>query len=365
MTDVTEQNKVAGAPAMEPVTIGAKADAGARKAAAGARKVAAGAGKAAAGAREAASGAVVVMRRRGGRALLLGRESLHKATTSTRASIGPRVGRLGRWLRRTAIRSLVQSRTLARGSVHQVQTRAVPATIDAGWRLRERLRPRVLKQDYRRFQIFMHRVLFDRTVENLLFASSKDRVPLNQLHIRSLTRLSGRDYRPTPRLVFEWAMEALPEPVKRFAFVDFGAGVGRVLMLASHWEFEKIIGVEFAQELHDDCLMNIAQYPRSRMKCRDVTCILEDATHFDIPDQDCVLYFFNPFGENVLREVMARVARSYDRNPRRIYVISVDLAATSTIEEWRIFERIPIERQLRLKIRTFSPYTIAVYRSIL
>ena len=379
MTDVTDRNKVPGTPAMKPAAIGAKADAigakadaSARKAVAGAREAMAGARDAAAGARKAAAGAVVRLQRRSGRAIQLGRTSLRQAATSTRTTVGPRVRSVSHWLSRQARRTAVRSQILARAGEQQAQrgaelvrTRVVPAAIDAAGRLRERLRPRVLKQDYRRLQLLVHRVLFDRSVETLLFASSKDRVPLNQLHIKSLTRLSGRDYRPTPRLVFEWAMEILPEPVKRFAFVDFGAGSGRVLLLASHREFEKVVGVEFAEELHDDCLMNIAQYPRSRMACRDVTCVLEDATHFDIPEQNCVLYFFNPFGENVLREVMVRVARSYDRNPRRIYLVCVDLAATSTIEEWQIFKRVPIERQLSLKIQAFSPYSIAVYRTIL
>ena len=52
--------------------------------------------------------------------------------------------------------------------------------------------------------------------------------------------------------------------LSRLSFVDYGAGKGRVLLLASQHPFAAIGGIEFAEELHDDATMNIAQFPRSR-----------------------------------------------------------------------------------------------------
>ena len=76
-------------------------------------------------------------------------------------------------------------------------------------------------------------------------------------------------------------MAAIDYDFSRLTFVDYGAGKGRVLLLASEHPFAAVGGIEFAEELHDDAVMNIAQYPRSRMKCRNVECVLEDVIRSD------------------------------------------------------------------------------------
>lgn len=245
-----------------------------------------------------------------------------------------------------------------------VDLRVQPWLAKKGRQLAARLEPGVLKQDYNRLLLLGHTAVFDRSFESLAFVSTSEHIPLSELRIQSLIRLSGHDYKPVPRLVFQWAMEALPADLSRVTFVDFGAGRGRAVLLASHYNFEKVIGVEFAQQLQDDCQMNIAQYPRSLMKCRDVECLFEDAANFQIPDQEAVFYFFNPFNQRVLSEVLNRIAHSYDRNPRRMYLVFVDLADSETIEQWRMFKRLRLDKLLRLKIRLFSPYSLTVFRSL-
>jgi predicted RNA methylase len=39
------------------------------------------------------------------------------------------------------------------------------------------------------------------------------------------------------------------EDLHRFSFVDFGSGKGRVLLVASHYPFREVVGVEFSPEL--------------------------------------------------------------------------------------------------------------------
>jgi hypothetical protein len=48
-----------------------------------------------------------------------------------------------------------------------------------------------------------------------------------------------------------------------------------------------------------------------------------DATHFELPLEPCVLYFFAPFDGPVLDLVLANVAASWRIRPRRIYAIYV------------------------------------------
>ncbi len=128
-------------------------------------------------------------------------------------------------------------------------------------------------------------------------------------------------YLPTSSLAFRAAISCLPIDVSEFVFVDFGSGKGRTLLLASEYGFKKIIGVEFARELHFKAQANVAHYTNSRQKCFDIQCDQVDATLFDVPDERCVFYFFHPFEEPVMRKVLFRIRTSYMSNPRKMYFV--------------------------------------------
>lgn len=281
-----------------------------------------------------------------------------RASSKTARDIG------SSWFQSAGNRLRGQSRNAADLSMQFTRTRGLP-WLDKQLRfLKEHARPSVLLRDYRQMLLMIHSKLLDRNLENLMFVRSDAPAALSRLKIRHLSRLSGRDYKPTPRLVFQWAIESLPEALDRFTFVDFGAGRGRVLLLASQKKFEKIVGVEFAEELHNDCEMNIAQYPRSLMKCRDVECVLDDAANFKIPDDQAVFYFFHPFDKKVMGDVLARIAESYDRNPRRLYLICVDRPNSKLVEEWGIFRPVPMRGLNGLKLTLLSPYDVTIYRTV-
>ena len=234
----------------------------------------------------------------------------------------------------------------------------------AGQWLARRMHPRSLIQDYRRFLLLIHRLGPDLLIERLFFVRTSKHVPLSIVRVPHQLRRSGHDYRPTPRLIFKWAMEALPEPVNHYEFIDYGVGRGRVLLMASHYPFEKITGAEIAEELHNDCLLNIAQYPRSLMKCRDVDCVHVSAMRLPVPEQEAVFYFNNPFNLTMLERVIGQIVRSYKQSPLRFYVVCVDMDEREVLEDTGIFQDVPMPWRLRLKIAALSPYSIAVYRTV-
>jgi predicted RNA methylase len=88
----------------------------------------------------------------------------------------------------------------------------------------------------------------------------------------------------------------LPDDVSTFTFVDYGAGKGRCCFLASAKNFRKIVGVEFARELCADMERNIKRFKAPWQRCSNFEVICLDATRYDIPDGDCVLFMFNPSG---------------------------------------------------------------------
>lgn len=238
-----------------------------------------------------------------------------------------------------------RGRSAAQGAATFARETALPWLATAGQRLRQRLRPSRLRQDYRALLLALHVHLLDREVDSLLFVRAR------------------RDRNCTPTRLFAWAMEAIPEPVNRFAFVHIGSGRGRDLLLASAHPFERVIGVEPEPGLHSDCQMNIAQYPRSRMKCRDVDCVHDLLSRFPLPDQEAVFYLFRPDAA-VLAKLIERVGAAYRRRPRRVYVVAVGIDDTLPLEESGFLQPLALERPLALKIRLLSPYTVAIYRSL-
>ena len=174
-----------------------------------------------------------------------------------------------------------------------------------GATIREHARPERLAQHYREFLLWLHANVLDSAIERLFFKPTKGQVPLDGLTVRGENRASGHDYRPTPHFVFKWALSAIDkEDIPKLSFVDYGAGKGRVMLLAAQHPFAAVGGIEFAEELHDDATMNIAQFPRSRMKCRNVECALDDAVAIAPLEGEVVHYFFNPFAPELFAEIL-------------------------------------------------------------
>ncbi|HEY7820463.1 MAG TPA: class I SAM-dependent methyltransferase [Vicinamibacteria bacterium] len=128
-------------------------------------------------------------------------------------------------------------------------------------------------------------------------------------------------YEPTPADVFHEMIAMLPFDARDFVFVDFGSGKGKVLMLAAHYPFRRVVGVELWEDLHRIALENLASF-RERADCAaEVSSLRMDAADFPLPEEPLVLYFFNPFPEEVLARVLSNLEESLAWAPRRVYVL--------------------------------------------
>lgn len=98
------------------------------------------------------------------------------------------------------------------------------------------------------------------------------------------------------------------------SFFDFGCGKGAAILMAYMSGIDKIGGVEIEKSVYDQCVIN--------MKELDIDCSLlnEDATQCDIDEYNC-FFFYNPFGQSVLKKVLSNIQKSYMNNKRRIYLI--------------------------------------------
>jgi hypothetical protein len=131
----------------------------------------------------------------------------------------------------------------------------------------------------------------------------------------------GVQYEPVSEKDVTTLIEHVPEP-ERFTFIDYGSGKGRALLIASRYPFRRVLGVEFARELHEQAEWNIAHF-RGRRRSGDVRSVHADATEFDLPDEPLVLYFNNPFRGSVMPRVTRRITASLLQSPRDAYVLCV------------------------------------------
>jgi SAM-dependent methyltransferase len=107
----------------------------------------------------------------------------------------------------------------------------------------------------------------------------------------------------------------------QYTFIDVGSGKGRVLFVAAEYPFRKVIGVEFSNALHDDALANLKRYKHPRRRCADIEPVHADARDFEFPDDNLVIYLFNPFGPEVMERMLANLERSLERRPRHVIVV--------------------------------------------
>src|SRR5258708_18250722 len=132
--------------------------------------------------------------------------------------------------------------------------------------------------------------------------------------------LAGHLYFATEPYLFEEIMHALPTDLSKFTFVDLGSGNGHVLLLASDYNFRRIVGVEFLRELHESAVENIARYSSQSQQCRNSESICMDVRDFEFPAGPLVVYMFNAFPESVFPRVLDNLRRSLQAIPRPTFV---------------------------------------------
>jgi SAM-dependent methyltransferase len=134
----------------------------------------------------------------------------------------------------------------------------------------------------------------------------------------------GTGYDPTPPDTVRRSIQSLQIDHEEYVFIDLGSGKGRVTLVASEFPFKECLGVEYAPDLHEVAVRNIAAFSSDKQRCKVVKSCCRDAAKFPIPEAPLVLFFHDPFSEVVLDKFLQNVQRSLREKPRRVYVIEYD-----------------------------------------
>jgi SAM-dependent methyltransferase len=151
-------------------------------------------------------------------------------------------------------------------------------------------------------------------------------------------------------------------------FVDYGAGKGRVLILAATLPFRRVLGVEVRPDLAAAARGNLRRAAR-RLRCPEVEILEASAEDLGVPDDATVLHFFDPFAGPILERLVDEIAASLERRPRGITILFADdhhFAGLLEARPWiQLVARVPWAYSPRIYARGRNPErcSYGIYRA--
>ncbi|MFC5136751.1 class I SAM-dependent methyltransferase [Actinomycetospora rhizophila] len=160
------------------------------------------------------------------------------------------------------------------------------------------------------------------------------------------------DYEPTSYHEARALFQRLRLTDVHGAFVDFGCGKGRMLLLATEYSFGRIVGIEFSQQLCDTARANVQKYCSSTEE--RVEILNEDAASYELSDDEVVFFFFNPFAEAVMSMVLESIYRSLRRRNRQVWVIYNNPRCRALFESGGVFLKVDEHRLPRTRAFVYT-----------
>ena len=151
-------------------------------------------------------------------------------------------------------------------------------------------------------------------------------------------------YVPTTASVIYQILSSIPLQPNQFVFVDMGSGKGRALLVASEFPFAKIVGIEISDHLHRIAEENVKRYKPASQQCAafDLHCM--DALDYSYGDEPFVLFLFDPFGREILQNVIANLEASLKARPREAYVVYVYPQYEDLLQNSSVLHRVRVGR---------------------
>jgi SAM-dependent methyltransferase len=160
------------------------------------------------------------------------------------------------------------------------------------------------------------------------------------LDVKNPNQLHAVAYGGSDPGAFRDAINILSIDYKRFAFLDFGSGKGRAILLATEFPFRRIVGIEFSVLLNSIACENIKLFRSDAAKCNNVTSVCMDVLDFPIPDDPLVCYFCNPFDAALMSKLLIRIEESYHKQPREIFLVYYNPKEAHVMDGSGIFKQI-------------------------
>lgn len=139
-----------------------------------------------------------------------------------------------------------------------------------------------------------------------------------------ITDPHAEKYAPSDHRSLRRALARIDLRPREDVFLDYGSGMGRALIIAARSPFRRVIGVELSPELQAIARDNLDR-TRARLRC-EVELVEADAGAYRVPEDVTVVWFYSPFRGPVLAAALDQLRASWERRPRRLWVLYKDPA---------------------------------------
>ena len=157
-----------------------------------------------------------------------------------------------------------------------------------------------------------------------------------------------KHYSATSYADFSKIMRTLGIDPREHVFLDYGAGMGRAMILAATYPFKRVLGVDIVPELTAIAEENLARC-RPKLVCQDIGITTGDATLYEIPLDVTLFYIANPFNGQVLAAVLANI-RSFAAAASRPVLVVCNVPERSAFEDQiRTHPWLELKRELALQ----------------
>ena len=163
-------------------------------------------------------------------------------------------------------------------------------------------------------------VIDDLCFEKIYRLDTAEIVRPEEMDISDESRRHSKRYQPTRVRHFRQLMEMLELPTGS-VFVDLGSGKGRVLLLASEYRFDRVVGVEISRQLCGVARSNVSLYESRSKRHPNIVIIETDVLEYDISDDENIFFLFKPFDSVIMGRVIEKIKASQSKTPRDIWLI--------------------------------------------
>ncbi len=147
-------------------------------------------------------------------------------------------------------------------------------------------------------------------------------------------------------LVDDWQATKPPHPINKYTFIDFGAGKGRAMLVASELPFRQIIGIELNPTLADIAQTNLDHWVASHAsdptapRLAPIRLLEQDALTFDFPKTPCIAFLFHPFEAPVLKLLLRRIETQFANRPGTLDLLYVNAECANVLDRHPAFTRL-------------------------
>jgi predicted RNA methylase len=137
-------------------------------------------------------------------------------------------------------------------------------------------------------------------------------------------------------------------------FIDLGSGEGKACFYASiKLEVQNVMGIEFSKKLFDASQSNLSKFSQ-----KNISFFHGDASEYEIPEGNNIVFLYNPFDAALLEKFLARNVDHFRNNSKSLVAYANDCHRHSLIKSG--FEAIYRNQITKNSIYVFSmPRTFA------